>query len=79
MHVVHDGVSIALDLGICHGEQRTGAVQERHTGAERHQCVHVRRSVPQAFEAADEKLLVDDHDRSRQEQLNQSHCHMVSL
>ena len=60
-----------------HGEQRPQAVQEGRAGPQSHQGVHVGGTVPQAFEAADEELLVDDHDDPRQRHFHQADGHVV--
>ena len=78
-HVVHDGVHVAAHLRAGHREQRVGAVHECRRRAKGDQRVHIRRAVPQALEAADEKFLVDDHDDDRQQQLCQPHCHVVVI
>ncbi len=77
MHVAHDSGHIAAHLGICHGEQRVGAVQERRARAERHKGIHIRCAVDEPFKAADEELLVDDHDDDGEEQLDEAHRDVV--
>ena len=76
-HVIHDRVHVAAHLRAGHRKQRIGTVRERRCRAEGDQRVHVRRAVPQALEAADEEFLVDDHDDDRQQQLRQTHGHMI--
>ena len=78
-HVVHDGVHVAAHLRAGHREQCVGAVHECRRRAKGDQRVHIRRAVPQALEAADEKFLVDDHDDDRQQQLCQTHRHVVVI
>ena len=56
-----------------HGEEGVGAPDKAGRGAQRHQRIHVGGAVDQALEAADEELLVDDHDDARQQQLNKAH------
>ena len=80
IHAVgHDRRAIASRLGGGHGKQRIGAVTKGRRRAQGHQGIHVRGPVPEALEAADKKLLVDHHDRRRQQQLGQPLGHMVSL
>ena len=76
-HIGHDGGFVAPDLGRRHGEQGIGAVAEGRRGPQGHQGVHIGGPVPQGLIAADEELLVDDHDDPRQQQLGQAHGHMV--
>ena len=78
-HVVHDGLLVAAHLRARHGEERIGTVHERRRRPESHERVHVRRAVPERLEAADEKLLVDDHDDDRQQQLRQAHGDVVAV
>ena len=60
---------IAARLRARHGKERIRAVDKRRRRAERHERVHVRRAVPERLVAADEKLLVDDHDNHSQQKL----------
>ena len=76
-HAAHDGGLIPPDLGGSHGKQGIGAVAEGRRGPQGHQGVHIGSPVPQGLIAADEELLVDDHDDHRQQQLGQPHGHMV--
>ena len=78
-HVVHDGLLVAAHLRARHGKERIRAVHERRRRPERHERVHVRCTVPERLIAADEKLLVDDHDDHRQQQLRQAHGDMVAV
>ena len=61
------------------GRQGEGAVNKGCGRTQRNPSVHVGRTVPQALEAADEELLIDDHDDHRQQQLQKPHCHMVAV
>ena len=61
-HIVHDQCIIAVELGVGHCKEGVGAPHIACHGAEGHQRIHVGGTVDEAFEAADEKLLVDDHD-----------------
>ena len=79
MHIAHDGLRIAAHLRARHGKERIRAVDKRRRRAERHERVHVRHAVPERLVAADEKLLVDDHDDHRQQQLCQAHGNMVTV
>ena len=79
MHIGHHGIHIALDLCVRHGEQGEGAITKGCRSAQRNQCVHVGRTVPQTLEPADKKLLIDDHNDHRQQQLQKPHCHMVAV
>ena len=79
VHIAHYCVHVALDLGICHGKQGVGTVYECRTGTQCHQCVHIRGTVEQALESADEEFPVDDHDDNGKQHLYQSHCHMVAV
>ena len=76
-HIAHDGLHISPHLSPGHGKERIGAVDKGRAGAQSHQTVHIGGAVHQALEAADEKLLVDDHDDAGQQQLGQAHGHMV--
>ena len=78
-HVGHDRVHIAPYLRARHGEKSVGAVNERRRRAQRHQRIHVRRTVPQALETADKEFLVDDHDDNGQKHLSQAHGHMIVI
>ena len=77
VHIRHNTRRILPQLGIRHGKQRVGAVHEGSSRSQRHQRIHVGRSMEQALESADEKLLVNHHDNHCQKQLHKSHGHMV--
>ena len=79
MHIAHDGLIVAAHLRARHGKERIGTVHERRRRPEGHERIHVRRAVPERPEAADEKLLVDDHDDHRQQQLRQAHGDVVAV
>ena len=79
MHIVHDCIHIAFHLGIGHGKQGIGAVHKCCAGTQCDQGVHVRRTVKQALETADEKLPVDDHNNNGKQHLHQSHGNMVAV
>ena len=77
MHVGHDSCIIPVYLCIGHGKQGIGTVAESGGGAKGYQSIHVWRFMPQAFVAADEKFLVDDHDDDGEQHLGQSHGDVV--
>ena len=79
VHIGHHSVHVAPHLRVRHGKQGKGAVPEGRRRAQRDQRVHVGRAVPQAFESADEKFLVDDHDNDGQQQLQKPHGHMIAV
>ena len=78
-HVVHDSGRIAVDLSSCHGEECVDTPYKRCHGTEGNECIHVRGTMPQALESADEKFLVDDHDDSGKQKLYKTHCDMVVI
>ena len=71
------GGVVAARHGIGHGEQRKYAPQERDRGAERYQRIHVGGAVCQCPETADKEFPVDEHDDTRQKQLDQSQPDVV--
>ena len=79
MHPAHDRLSVPTDLGVRHGEEGTGAVQEGGGGAKGHQRVHIGGAVIEALKAIDEKLLIDHHHHGGEEQLRKPHGDVVSL
>ena len=78
MHIGHRARHISPHLRVRHGKERVDAVSVRCAGAERHQGVHIGRSVDESSESADEELLIDYHDGRRQKKLDQPHRHMVA-
>ncbi len=78
-HVVHYKLRVAVYLCAGHGEQCVDAPYKGCHGAKGYQGVHVRGAVPQALEAADEEFLVDDHDDSGKQQLDQSHGYVIAV
>ena len=77
MHIPHHCSHVTLHLGICHGKQGVGAVNEGCAGAESNQGIHVRRPVPQALKTAYKKFLVNHHHRDCQKELQKPHSYMV--
>ena len=73
----HNRLMVSPDLGIRHGKKGVSTVNKGRRGSQSHQCVHIGRTVPQALKAGNKKLLVDNHDRRRQQQLEQPHSHMI--
>ena len=69
---MHDEFVIAIDLSTGHGKEGVSAPHKAGHGAQGHQRVHVGSAVEQALEAADEELLVDDHDDAGQQQLDEA-------
>ena len=78
-HIVHDQLLVAVHLRAGHGEEGVGAPDKAGRGAQRHQRIHIGGAVDQPLEAADEELLVDDHDDARQQQLNKAHGDVVAV
>ena len=78
-HIAHDGFLVPAHLSAGHGKERIGAVNKRGAGAERDERIHIRCAVHESLEAADEELLIDDHDDHRQQQLRQPHRDMVAV
>ena len=79
VHVGHDALHVSLRLRLRHCEQRIDAPDKGCHGAEGDQRVHIGRAPPEAPEAADKKRLIDDHDDTGQQQLHQSHGHMIPV
>ena len=79
VHVHHDPVHIPMDLGIRHGKQGIDTPDKGGHGAQGHQAIHIGCLVFQGGEAADEELLIDDHDDPGQQELHQAHGHMVPM
>ena len=78
-HIIHHGFQIAPDLRTGHGKEGVGAVDKCRRRAQGNQCIHIRRTVPETLESADEKFLVNHHHRRCQQQLQQPHGDMISL
>ena len=79
MHVFHDCLAVAGKLCACHREEHIGAPAERGGAAHCDQRVHVRREMDETSEAADEELLIDDHDYGGQDHLQKTHGYVVSF
>ena len=79
VHVGHDGLAVARLLGVGHGKERVGAPDKAGARAEGDKRVHIRRAVQQALKAGDEKLLIDDHDDRREQELHQPHGDVVAF
>ena len=78
MHIAHGGLHIARRLSLYRPEKGIDAVGERRRRAERHEGIHIRRSVDKPFEAADEESLIYHHYRNRQQQFDQTHCGVIT-
>ena len=65
--------------GAGHGEEAVGTIDKGRRGAQGHQGIHIGGPVPQGPVARDKKLLIDDHDDGRQQQLHQPQGHGVAL
>ena len=70
---------ITAHLRTRHCEQRKCTVTESRRRAERNKRIHIRRTVQQRAKAADKEFLIDDHDRRREQQLQESHSRMIAL
>ena len=78
IHILHNAVHIACHLCPGHSEKGVDTIAKRCARSHGYQGIHIGRLVPCAGKAADEELLIDDHDRHRQKQLIQAHCHMIA-
>ena len=78
-HVIHNCSRISIYLRSCHGKQGIDTPQEGCHRAKSYQSIHIGGTVPQTLKSVDEKLLVDHHDDTSQEQLYQSHGYVIAV
>ena len=79
VHQGHDLFRIPFHLCIGHGKDRVSAVHKGCHGTKGNQRVHIRSSVPEASESADEKLLINDHNNRSQNHLQKAVRDMIPL
>ena len=68
-HVIFHSSHVPADLSACHGKKHIHAPDKGRHGAKGNKRVHIVGSVPETFESADKKLLVNDHDDPCKKQL----------
>ena len=77
MHIVHAGVHTVGHYNIGHFKQRIQAGNICRSGAERHECVHIRRAVQNTLCAVYKEFAVYHHDCGGKQQLDNTNGNMV--
>ena len=68
-----------MKLCVGHRKQRIDAPHKRCHRAECNQRIHIRRAVNQSLKSAEKEFLIDHHDDTGQQQLQQSHRNVIAL